>query len=182
MFSKKPWIVAFAICLAATAEMHAQEPDKGPSKDERSGDEENLRKHGRFWRVSLSGGYYSVELKSITSLSRHQYLLDAALIVDEVTVDTVGQSLVRFYFIKPVTPTVAAGTTKMLVEKGTELLGRASEQAGVDLNTMVVKKYPDTTHARSIEYRLTTEEDLTALFNSVNEAWSTGKGRELKLK
>ena len=40
-----------------------------------------------------------VALDRIASVSRHKYVLDGALIIDEVTVDTVGQASARFYFI-----------------------------------------------------------------------------------
>jgi len=42
---------------------------------------------------------------------------------------------------------------------------------------MVVKKYPLTTHAKTIEYRLLTEAQLNALYQSARTAWVSGKGR-----
>jgi hypothetical protein len=45
---------------------------------------------------------------------------------------------------------------------------------------MVQKKYPLTTHSKSIEYRLLTEAQLGALYQSVKTAWQTGDGRAFK--
>lgn len=42
---------------------------------------------------------------------------------------------------------------------------------------MVVKKYPLTTHSKTIEYRLLSEQQLGALYGSAKTAWVTGKGR-----
>jgi hypothetical protein len=42
---------------------------------------------------------------------------------------------------------------------------------------MVVKNYPDTTHARTIEYRIQSEEELGALYGSLRTAWESGRGR-----
>jgi hypothetical protein len=47
---------------------------------------------------------------------------------------------------------------------------------------MVIKKYPDTSHARTIEYRLLSEKDLSALYASVRNAWETGRGRQFSAK
>ena len=43
-----------------------------------------------FWQGSLPGGSYAVALSRITSISKHEYLLDGNLIVTEVTIDTIG--------------------------------------------------------------------------------------------
>jgi hypothetical protein len=42
---------------------------------------------------------------------------------------------------------------------------------------MVMKKYPLTTHTKTIEYRLLSEAQLSALYQSAKTAWMTGKGR-----
>ena len=47
---------------------------------------------------------------------------------------------------------------------------------------MVVKKFPETTHARTIEYRVMSAEELTGLYSSVRTAWETGRGRKFAIK
>jgi hypothetical protein len=37
----------------------------------------------RFWQATLSGGHYMVALDRISAVSRHKYLLDGAVIVDD---------------------------------------------------------------------------------------------------
>lgn len=132
----------------------------------------------RFWQATLKGGNYMVALDKITSVSRHKYLLDGTLIVDEVTVDTVGQSLARFYYASPVSEATPRNVAKDAVDRGRELLDKATDHVNVDVQDMVVKKYPETSHAKSIEYRILTEAELTALYNSVHGAWESGKGRQ----
>ena len=46
-----------------------------------------------IWQATLPGGEYAVSTDRITSVSRHSYLLDGTLLVDEVTIDTTGVSL-----------------------------------------------------------------------------------------
>jgi hypothetical protein len=47
---------------------------------------------------------------------------------------------------------------------------------------MVVKKFPETTHARTIEYRVLSEPELAALHKSVLTAWEKGRGRKIVIK
>lgn len=119
-----------------------------------------------------------VALDRIVSVSRHKYLLDGALIVDEVTVDTVGQALTRFYFISPITDAAPGNSVSGLANRGRELVEKAADRAGTSAQNMVVKKYPDTTHAKSIEYRVLSEAELTTLYGSVRTAWESGRGRQ----
>ena len=136
----------------------------------------------RFWQATLAGGHYMVALDRISAISRHKYVLDGAVIVDEVTIDALGQALARFYFIQPISAaaggTAAGAAAARLSERGQELLDRAASNAGTDLHQMVVKKFPETTHARTIEYRLLSEEQLSALHQSARAAWESGRGRK----
>ncbi len=136
----------------------------------------------RFWKATLTGGQFQVPLDKIVSVSRHKYVLDGTLIVDEVTVDTTGQALARFYYITPITDAAPGNAVTGLANHGRELLEKVGQHVGTDVQNMVVKKYPDTTHAKSIEYRLLAEEDLTALLGSVTSAWETGRGRQFTVK
>lgn len=137
---------------------------------------------GRFWQAKLSGGHFMVALDKIASVSRHKYVLDGAVIVDEVTVDTLGQALARFYFITPITNAAAANTASGIAARGQELLDKAAERAGTEAHEMVVKKYPLTSHAKSIEFRLLAEKDLNALYTSVRNSWESGRGRQFSVK
>jgi hypothetical protein len=63
------------------------------------------------------------------------------------------------------------------VEKAAALLDGAVRRGGTDIQDMVMKKYPLTTHSKTIEYRLLSEQQLGALYGSAKTAWVTGKGR-----
>ena len=137
----------------------------------------------RFWVANLPGGQYMVALDHLTAISRHTYAIpEAGLIVDEVTVDTNGQGLARFYFSSPITEGVNNNAVANLTARAKELADYAGQRAGTDLHKMVIKKYPETTHARSIEYRLLSADELGALYGSVSSAWQTGRGRVFSIK
>ena len=108
------------------------------------------------------------------------------MIVDEVTVDALGQALARFYFLSPVsdamTGNAAGNVASRIVDRGRELVDKAAADAGTDVHNMVVKKFPETTHAHTIEYRVMSAEELTGLLSSVRTAWVTGRGRKFTIK
>lgn len=177
---KKPSLVLFCTFFISSAALHAQadptdttgQTTTDPTK---TGDSVA---NNRFWQATLAGGHYMVALDRIVSVSRHRYVLDGAVIVDEVNVDSTGQALVRFYFISPITDGVKSNAVTELAEHGKELLDRVAQRGGTEIQNMVVKKYPETTHAKMIEFRLLSESDLNSLYGSVRNAWESGKGRK----
>ncbi len=174
---KKPPIALLFLLTLALETVAQNEPGQdgqNTRKEESKGDAPGLP---RFWEARLGGGDFAVALDRITSVSRHKYVLDGALIVDEVTIDTTGQALARFYFITPITSGVPGAAVSGVVERTLGLVDDAAQTAGSDIQNMVVKKYPLTTHSKSIEYRLLSESQLDVLFQSAKTAWQTGKGR-----
>lgn len=169
-------LLAFHAPMAVRAQTQPANPDKTV----------DVAQPNRFWQASVGGGHYMVALDRISAISRHKYVLNGNLLVDEVTVDALGQSLVRFYHISPLTDALGASATAnaaaRVVERGRELVEKAAETVGTGAHNMVVKNYPDTTHARTIEYRVLSETELGALYNSVRTAWETGKGRRFGIK
>ena len=180
MFHKILLVVAVA-SLGGLSTLHAQNP--APTEQEKTGD---TPQKNRFWQANVGGGHYMVALDRISAISRHQYVLDGSVIVDEVTVDALGQSLVRFYFITPVTDAMGGSSVgeaaSRMADRAREVAERGSDVTGTDVHNMVVKKFPETTHAKEIEFRLLSEEQLTALHKSVQTAWESGRGRKFTEK
>lgn len=175
---KKPLLLLLAGFLACAVQVHAQEPEETDTKD-KAGDSAGP---ARFWQATLGGGHYMVALDRIASVSRHKYVLDGAVVVDEVTVDTVGQALARFYFITPITDEAPGNSITGIAKRGRELVDKAAERVGTEAQNMVMKKYPETSHAKSIEYRILSEPELTALYASVRSSWESGRGRKFTAK
>lgn len=180
MFKKSLCLLLF-VFLGGVSLSQGQEgaPEAPPVEPTTGGDSPGTPS---FWQASLPGGHYRVALSKIVSISRHKYLLDAAMIVDEVTIDTEGQALTRFYFITPITDKAPGTTIAGAATRAKELTDELTQKVAAGMQNMVIKKYPETTHAKTIEYRLMKEETLTALYASVEYAWVTGKGRHFKNK
>ncbi len=136
----------------------------------------------RFWQASVSGGNYIVALDRISSISKHTYLIDGNLRVTEVVIDTNGNSLVRFYYIIPVSEDSNSQVGSGLTTRGKELLDKVGQRTGANANTAVIKQYPTTTHAKTVEFRISDEGDLNQLFTSVSNAWFKGTGRKFTIK
>lgn len=164
-------LVAF-ICLAATSPSWGQAtPPQGAAPQDRNAIV--------LWRCKLPGGAYEVAVRSIVSVSSHEYLVDGIARVTEVNIDTTGSVLVRFYYLEPAvpTPTVIPGAQSgaALIEKAEQQVSAASEKVGLDAWKKVVKNYPTTTHARTVEYRLSSKEQLGQLFQSVQTSFRNGR-------
>ncbi len=178
---KAVMLLLFPVALGISP-LCAQEVPPGPDPQEEEQDEEEETKDETgprgFWQASIEGGHYMVALDRIASVSRHKYILDGAMIVDEVTVDTVGRALTRFYFVSSIASASPETSAERLIDRGRELIDRGARGKGMHLQDMVVKKYPDTTHAGTIEYRVLSEQQLDALYSSLKNAWESGSGRQ----
>ncbi|MEJ6578812.1 MAG: hypothetical protein QNL33_10625 [Akkermansiaceae bacterium] len=184
--------ISFLALALAFAPLHAQnttgqqdnnettEAEKA-EKAEQEGlkDEENKKSR---WEASLPGGEYSVNLGNITSISKHSYVLDGTLLVTEVTVDTTGTSLARFYFMEPITKDTEFNALARFQKRAEELRNRAQSRAGTQADEMAQKSYPTTTHAKTIEFRIMHEGTLNALYGSLYRAWDSGKGRTFRIQ
>ncbi len=136
----------------------------------------------QMWRCNLPGGSYSVALRSIVSVSTHEYMVDGAVRVTEVNIDTTGNSLARFYYIEPNTPASPIGLGTSTIEKAQQLLQEGAERTGQDVWKKVVKNYPTTTHAHTIEYRVTDKDSLTKLYESAESALRLNKNTVFEVK
>jgi hypothetical protein len=176
LFHAMKTILALAAVLLFTAGMSfAQTPTPPPAP---TNDDSNPR----FWQASFAnGGHYLVKLDRITCASRHEYIGNGTARVIEVTIGCDTSIVARFYFLEPVgkdTPLAAAGA---VINRAEELAKEAASRVSPTLGRLnVVKDYPNTTHAHTVEYVVQNEEALTSLYQSLMQAINTGRGRTWK--
>jgi hypothetical protein len=140
-----------------------------------NGSEENGLKG--FWEVVLDGGRFVVRLDTISSVSEHQYLVDGARVY-EVTVDTTGSQAARFYYLEPMTDGGPLSMAKTALDRAKEVAQGVTDRTGTsDVWDQVIKTYPDTTHARTAEYRLQNRAVLSTIYNHVHKVWAQERGR-----
>ncbi len=136
-----------------------------------------------LWTCTLPGGTYEVAVRSIISVSTHEYIVDGVAQVTEVNVDTAGSALVRFYYLENITPTSPVALGQSAINKLQDYAKQAVERTGqTDVWQKVVKSYPTTTHARTIEYRLESKDDVDKLFTSADTAFRLQKDTQFSIK
>ena len=134
-----------------------------------------------LWTCTLPGGTYQVLVSAILSVSTHEYVVDGAARVTEVNVDTSGQFALRFYYIEPAVASGPGGLGAATLGKVQSLLTEAADRSGSDAWKKVVKSYPVTTHARTIEFRVGNKDSLTKIFTSAANCQATGKPDKLSI-
>ena len=170
-------IIACLLVLAASVSLsrnaHAQAA--APAANSTSTEQDS---NPRFWQAKFANGHYLVKLDRISSASKHEYVSDAVARVFEVTIGTDTAVVARFYYLEPVgkdTP-VAAGSVVINRVQGLaqDVAGRASPSMS---KLKVVKNYPASTHAHTVEYVVQSAATLDSLYTSLMTAINTGKGR-----
>jgi hypothetical protein len=177
---KRSLPLLIVLCLIAPL-LFAQKGGNGGGGGGNQNQNQNQNQNGQstptptvinMWRCNLPGGSYSVALRAVVSVSSQQYLVDAHTQVTEVDIDTLGCALARFYYLEPNTPSTsgplggAAGT----LNSAQQLLQQGADATGQDVWQKVVKNYPTTTHAKTIEYRIQDKATLTQLYTSAEGA------------
>jgi len=128
-----------------------------------------------LWKITLPGGTYQVLVSAMLSVSSHEYVVDGSARVTEVNIDTSGNLAVRFYYIEPAASAGPGGLGAATLGKVQNILTDAAERSGSDSWKKVVKSYPVTTHARTVEYRVGSKDSLTKIFTSASNSQGNGK-------
>jgi hypothetical protein len=129
-----------------------------------------------IWRCELPGGTYEVALRAIVSVSVHEYVVDGVARVNEVNVDTQGNMAARFYYLEPTAAKSPLGVGQSAIDRISDLAREAGQRVGAEeVWQRVVKSYPTTTHAHTIEYRVESEDQLKQIFTSAQGAFESGK-------
>jgi hypothetical protein len=128
----------------------------------------------RGWRGFLSitykEGRFVMPYSRIVSVSRAQFLLDGGGKVDEVTIDTTGGVVARFYYLESIADNNPLNAVQILNNRAQKLSEMAEKRTGEDAR-QVIKHYPDTTHAKEIEFNLIQKAQLDTLFNFITKKW-----------
>lgn len=134
-----------------------------------------------LWQGKFNGGNYVVRCNAIIALSKHEYISDGVARVVEVNLTLNSAMIVRFYFLEPYKPesgSSTAGAATQALDRTKGLFEQAAGRVSPDLaNPKVVKNYPASTHAHTIEFSLKDEARLTALYGSLERSFRTGQGR-----
>ncbi|HEX8372138.1 MAG TPA: hypothetical protein VF585_05120 [Chthoniobacterales bacterium] len=165
------------LLLALASFAYGQAPSPSPSPKAESSPLQG------FWRATLPGGTFRIRLDRIQSVSIHEYTIEPLTRVTELNVDAGGSVVTRFYFLEVLSPQVPMGVGQSAVDLVKAKTEEAAAKVAGDTSLWkkVSKVYPATTHAHTVEYRVSSKEQLQRLMTSVEKAWSTNQGEEIKL-
>lgn len=136
------------------------------------------------WECQMPGGIYVINTVHLVSISTHEYVLNAAARVTELTIGTTSAVVARFYYIEPLVATDSGPSARVgaLLDRVQEKAGAIADRVGQEqLWRKVVKDYPATTHAHTVEYRVDTKENIQTLFNSLNNCWRLNSNTVVKV-
>lgn len=179
-----PYLLGLSFVLAPTSMLYAATNDEdtestssSDSSDSSDSTESKSTSDG-LWTASISGspaGAICIPVRLISSVSVHNYLLNGKIPIAELTIDTLGNNSIRMYTVLS-----SSADSMDLMGVATAAKGELMKESGG--MPSVAKQYPNTTHAHSIEYSLSSVKQLKAVYNSVCKCLATGKGAKLTVK
>ncbi|QQL44441.1 hypothetical protein [Sulfuriroseicoccus oceanibius] len=167
-----------ALTLATTlaTPLHAQEA---------APEETDLK--SRIWGYTSPAGTYEVRVDHISSISKTEYLIEGNIMVYEVTIDTIGQTTARFYYGEPWTPKTSVGAVENATNRARDIGNTLNQRAGQvsgQVDRLVIKNYgpPNTTHAKTIEFKVANRSELNQVYQAARNSWIKGRGRNMRVK
>lgn len=131
-----------------------------------------------FWEVVTAGGRFVARLDQIASVSEQEYLIDGAVRVFECTVDTDGGQTARFYYLEPVTDSSSITAGSAALDRVKSVANQVTDKAGLgELDAIVTKHYPTTTHAKTSEYRVKNRGTIRQIYDHVRRVWAEERGK-----
>lgn len=167
---KKPFLLYLMVAtLTFAGSAHSQNDNPTPD-----GEQPGLK---GFWEVVTAGGRFVSRLDHISSVSEHEYLIDGAVRVFECTVDTTGGQTARFYYIEPITDSSSITTGSATINRLKDIANQATTKVGIgSLDALVTKHYPDTTHAKTTEFRVQNKATVSQIYDHVRRVWAEERG------
>lgn len=135
-----------------------------------------------FWQASFTnGGHYLVKMNQINCASKHEYISDGVARVVEVTIGTDTAVVARFYYFEPVGKDTPLNAGQILLNRAQDTAQQAAARLSPSAARLnVVKNYPTSTHAHTVEFSVQDEATLNSLYGSLMAAINSGRGRTWK--
>lgn len=181
----KAFFIALSLLLAVSLHAQTTDPTSGQNTGQNPGgqpaqQQDEVTRDG-LWDARMKGGNYIVRCNAIIALSKHEYISDGVARVVEVNLTLNSAQIVRFYFLEPYKPDLgsnAVASGMQALEKAKGLFEQAAGRVSPGItDPKVVKNYPTSTHAHTIEFVLKEEAMLNSLFGSLERSFRTGQGR-----
>lgn len=137
-----------------------------------------------LWSASFGeSAQVTLNVSSIVSVSMHPYMLNGVIRITEVTVDTLGNNTLRFYYIHENggSSSTVGGMAGEVARTAQEQIRRevTQQDSAADIPSV---KFPEGAYAHSIEYQVSSLSELEALYKSLISVWNRDSKRRTNFK
>ncbi len=128
-----------------------------------------------------------LSVPSITSISKHSFLLNGTMLVYEVTIDTTGNNSVRFYCVQEDDgdKILVAETPQDAVQQAAGRINkemRNGKGKKSDETAVPSLKYPEGVYAHTIEFQVHDPAILLKLYRESNAVWESGAPKVVRVR
>ena len=119
-----------------------------------------------------------VAVSQIVTIALHPYKLNGENLVTELTIDTLGNNTIRFYYVHPDDETINTRDVKENIKYVRKKASRETSNQKAS-NEVPSVKFPEGTYAHSIEYQVDSIKTLMDMYKSIIKVWE--RSNNLKL-
>lgn len=129
----------------------------------------------------------TVAASTITSISKHNFMLDGTMLVSEVTIDTTGNNSIRFYCVQE-DDAQKILTAKTPQDAARQVTGRATKEIrnggrrNSDEPSVPSIKFPEGVYAHTIEFQVDSPMILQKIYNGARTVWEVGAAKMVRVK
>lgn len=137
----------------------------------------------QLWQAKLSDtSKITISVSQIVCVSMHPYMLNGENLVTEVTIDTLGNNSIRFYYVHPDDEKPDYMDPESVVKNAKKRLSQRPSQPKADKSPIASVKFPEGTYAHTIEYQVSSLETLEDIFKSITSVWEKSSKKRTTYK
>lgn len=123
----------------------------------------------------------AINVNTITSIAMHNYRLNGDNLISQVTIDTMGNNTIRFYYVHPAREISPVNDPRDAISKVRQQVTRESSAQRDDADVPAVK-FPEGTYAHSIEFQIGKPEELKKFYKTALSVWEKRPPLHVKFK
>lgn len=137
----------------------------------------------QLWQAKLDDtSKITLSVSQIVSVAMHPYMLNGENLITEVTIDTLGNNTIRFYYVHTDDEKTDYTNPESVVKNARKRLSQSPSQPKAQKNSIASIKFPEGAYAHTIEYQVSSLETLESLFKSLTSVWEKSSKKRTSYK
>lgn len=166
-------VVLLALSTCAFGAVNREQPNKNNEN------EDDYTPRIALWQASVGKNCkISIAVSQLVSVSMHPYMLNGETKVTEVTVDTLGNNTIRFYYIHSEKDESNRTEPQSVLKNARRTISRQLSDQKSD-NEIASIKFPEGAYAHTVEYQVSSLSQLDSLYKSLISVWSASNTKKL---